>query len=177
MEGSPPQQPPSQPPSGGPPPPPKPPGPGKSQTPGTAAAQHSVDPNERIDGQRRWISQVERKLGIRTYIGAALAMLALAAGGVGVFLALRVEEDAATEADIENLREELTGVEQTAAEAAQQDVEAINETVADLENQISRLQSEQRTQTDELSVAEDDIQDLRDQISDLEIGGGGGAGP
>jgi len=121
---------------------------------------------------------VERKLGVRTYIGAALAVLALAAGGAGVFLALRVEEDAATEADIENLREELTGVEQTAAQAAQQDVQTINETVADLEDRISRLQSEQRSQTDELSVAEDDIQDLRDQISELETGStGDAAGP
>ncbi|MGH2960704.1 MAG: hypothetical protein ACRDL3_00705 [Solirubrobacterales bacterium] len=173
MEGRPPQQPPSP----GPTPPPKPPGPGKPQTPGTPAAGHSVDPHERIDGLRSWIAQVERKLGVRTYIGAALAVLALAAGGAGVFLALRAEEDAATEADVENLREELTGVEQTAAEAAQQDVEAINETVADLEDQISRLRSEQRSQTDELSVAEDDIQDLRDQISELETGGADTAGP
>jgi uncharacterized protein HemX len=175
MEGRPPQQPP--PPSGAPTPPPKPPGQGKPPAPGTAAPGRGVDPHERIDGLRSWLAQVERKLGIRTYIGAALAVLALAAGGAGVFLALRAEEDAATESDVENLREELTGVEQTAAEAAQQDVQAINETVADLEQQISRLQSEQRSQTDELSVAEDDIQDLRDQISELDGGAADGDAP
>jgi septal ring factor EnvC (AmiA/AmiB activator) len=119
---------------------------------------------------------VERRLALRTYIGAAFVVLALAAGGAGVFLALRTEQDAATEADVQNLREELTGVEQTAVEAAQQDVEAVNETLTDLENQISRLENEQGSLSDELSVAQDDIQDLRDQIADLETDGGAGAG-
>ena len=178
MEGTP-QPPRSQPPGGPKPAPgPKQGQPGGPQKPPQPAAGKppSVNPHERIDGLRSWLAQVERRLGLRTYIGAALVVLALAAGGAGVFLALRTEQDAATEADVENLREELTGVEQTAVEAAQQDVEAVNETLTDLENQISRLENEQGSLSDELSVAQDDIQDLRDQIADLETDGGTGAG-
>jgi septal ring factor EnvC (AmiA/AmiB activator) len=122
------------------------------------------------------MAQLERKLGVRTYIGAALAVLALAAGGAGIFLALQVERDAATDADVENLREELTGVEQTAAQAAQEDVQALGRRITDLEGQISRLRSQQRSQSNELSVTEDDIQDLRDQISKLDTAGAGPAG-
>ena len=166
MEAKPPQPPkPHTPPSGAPPQPARP-------TPPPTPA----DPQQRIDGLRSWIAQLERKIGVRTYIGAALAVLALAAGGAGIYLALQVEEDAATDADVENLREELTGVEQTAAEAAQEDVRSINKSVTDLEDQIRRLRTQQRSQADELSVVQDDIDDLRKQISDLESAGAGTAG-
>jgi uncharacterized protein HemX len=176
MEANPPQPP--KPPTPPPPPPPpsgRPPQPAQP-TPPPQQPPKPVDPQQRIDGLRSWIAQLERKLGVRTYIGAALAVLALAAGGAGIFLALRVERDAATEADVENLREELTGVEQTAAQAAQEDVQALGQRITDLEEQISRLRSQQRSQSNELSVTEDDIQDLRDQISELDTGGTGSAG-
>ena len=136
-----------------------------------------VDPQERIDGLRSWLAQVERQLRLRTYIGAAVGVLALAAAIAAVVLALGAKQDAATEGDIQDLREELTGVRETAAEAAQEDVQTISESLADLEDQISKLQSEQRTQSNELSVVQDDIQDLRNQVADLESGGSTGAGP
>jgi uncharacterized protein HemX len=179
MEGKPQQpagegKPPLQPPGQG-----QPPKPGQQQAakPGEQRPPQSVDPHERIDGLRSWLAQVDRKLGLRTYLGAAVAVLALAAGGAAIVLALGAKEDAATDADVQNLREELTGVEQTAAAAAQEDVESLNESLADIENQISRLESEQRSQNNELSVVQDDIQDLRDQISDLEAGGTSSGGP
>lgn len=166
MEATPPQPPkPPTPPSGAPPAPARPTPPPKP-----------VDPQQRIDGLRSWIAQLERKLGVRTYIGAALTVLALAVGVAGIFLALRVERDAATDADVENLREELTGVEQTAAQAAQEDVRSLSQRITDLEGQISRLRSQQRFQSNELSVTEDDIQDLRDQISELDTGGAAAGG-
>jgi chromosome segregation ATPase len=162
-----------------PPQPPKPPTPPSGAPPQPAPptpAPKPVDAQQRIDGLRSWIAQLERKLEVRTYIGAALAVLALAAGGAGIFLAIQVERDAASDADVENLREELTGVEQTAAQAAQEDVQALGRRITDLEGQISRLRSQQRSQSNELSVTEDDIQDLRDQISELDTGGAGPAG-
>jgi septal ring factor EnvC (AmiA/AmiB activator) len=162
-----------------PPKPPKPPTPPDKPPPATPPATpeaRSADPHERINGLRAWLAQVERRLGIRTYIGAALAVLALAAGGAGIYLGLDTRENAATDADVEDLREELTGVRETAAEAAQEDLQSINRTLADLEDRIGRLENEQGTFKDELSVAEDDIQDLRDQISELETDGTGGGG-
>ena len=136
----------------------------------------TADPNERIDGLRAWLGQVERRLGVRTYIGAALAVVALAAGGVAIYLALDTRDDAATEADIQDLREELTGVRETASEAARQDVEQLTQTIERLENRIGKLDTDQASLKDEVRVTRDDIQDLRDQISELETDGGGGGG-
>jgi septal ring factor EnvC (AmiA/AmiB activator) len=167
MEGRPPQPPPTQPPQ---PPPGVPP-----QRPGPAPTA-GADPHQRIDGLRSWLAQVDRKLAVRTYIGAALGVLALAAGIAAILLSLGTREDAATEADIQDLREELTGVEQTAEQAAQQDVQAISESLADIEDQLGKVQDEQGSLRDELSVAQDDIQDLRNQISELRSGSSGSAG-
>ena len=160
-----------------PPTPPKPPASPPAKPAGATPAPRTADPHERIDGLRSWLAQVERRLGIRTYIGAALAILALAAGGAALYLVLDTREDAATEADIEDLREELTGVRETAAEAAQEDLQSINRSLADLEDQIGRLENEQGTLTDELEVAQDDIRELRDQVSKLETDGTGGGPP
>src|SRR5215208_2601071 len=66
-----------------------------------------VGPNERIDGLRAWVAQVDRKLGVRTYIGAALTLLALAAAGVALFFALQAKQDSATKSELDSVRSQL----------------------------------------------------------------------
>jgi uncharacterized protein HemX len=152
------------------------PGQQRSGQPAAAQPTGSVDPHERIDGLRSWLGQVDRKLGLRTYLGAALGVLALAAGVAAIMLSLGTKEDAATEADVQDLREQLTGVEQSAQQAAEEDVQTISESLAELEDQLGKVQDQQGSLRDELSVAQDDIQDLRNQISDLPARGAGAAG-
>ena len=49
---------------------------------------------------------------MRTYVGAAIAVLALAAAAVGLVLTLTLKQDAATEDDIQSLRDQISAVEQ-----------------------------------------------------------------
>src|SRR5688500_2241646 len=92
--------------------------PGATPAPGTPAAKPdagspaakrkpSEDPHERLDGLRAWLAQVDRKVGVRTYAGGAAVVLALAAGIVGVVLALSAKDESATKAEVEALREEI----------------------------------------------------------------------
>ena len=137
-----------------------------------------------LEGLRAWVAQLDRKLGTRFYALGAATVLALAAGIVGIVLVLGVKEDSATNSDLDQLREELSGVEESASEAAEEEVSALGDRVSQLESQIQSLRSDQTSTDQEISVLQDDIADLRDDISALESqppadsggDGGGGAG-
>jgi uncharacterized protein HemX len=161
--------------------PPQPPKPG-TQPPGTqppgaqpATPGHDADPHERIDGLRKWIGEVERKLGTRTWLALAVGVVALAAAAAAIVLGQGTREDSATDADVQNLREELTGVEQSAAQAAEEDVRSLSSRLSTLEDQVSKLRGDQSTTDSELTVVQDDIDDLRSQISDLDSAGSSSA--
>jgi uncharacterized protein HemX len=132
-----------------------------------------ADPNQRIDGLRAWLAQVDRKVGIRTYALGAAAVLGLAAGIVGIVLALGVEEDSAKQEDVKDLREQISAVDARAEAQAEQGVESVTQRLNDLEADLSRLSDDQTTIEDELSVVQDDIRDLRDEVSQLDSGGSG----
>lgn len=141
---------------------------GAPGAPSPAAADASTDPHERIDGLRAWLAQVERKLSIRTYAIGALAVLALAAGIVAIVLAMGAEEDAATKAELQDVREQLAAVEETASQAAQEDVRSLTQRISGLEDEIAVATEADQSVEQKISVIEDDIQDLRDQIAELE---------
>lgn len=142
----------------------------------TAAAQAPADPQERIDGLRAWIAQVDRKLGVRTYVGAAVAVLALAAAAVGLVLTLTLKQDAATEDDLSSLRDQLSVVEQSASQAAQEGVQGLDRRLAELEDEVNRLSTAQTTTRRELKVVQDDIKELRSQVSALDTSTDGTSG-
>ncbi|HEX6117571.1 MAG TPA: hypothetical protein VFY99_10755 [Solirubrobacterales bacterium] len=135
---------------------------------------------ERLEGQRSWLAQLDRRVGVRTYAGAAAVVIALAAAAVALVLVLQLDEESAKSTDIEQLREEIAGVEDSATQAAQEDVQSVTERLTELEAEIAEATSSQDSTDQEISVIEDDIQDLRDQIADLDQdspSGSGGSGP
>jgi uncharacterized protein HemX len=134
---------------------------------------------QRIDGLRAWLAQVDRRLGIRTYLGAALAVLAVAAAGVALYLAVSVKQDTATKDDLQSVRDQVSGVEQSAAQAAQSRVRSINLRLTDLESRVGRLSTDQTTSKRELQVIQDDIKELRSQVrrGSTSGTGAGGTGP
>jgi septal ring factor EnvC (AmiA/AmiB activator) len=150
---------------------PKPPA---GQTPAGQPAAPAT-PEQRIDELRAWIAQVDRKLGVRTYALGAALVLALAAGIVGVVLALSAKDESATKNEVRSLRDQVEAVQQEASEAAEQDVATLTERLDALEGRVNTIASGQRTTESELSVVQDDIEDLRNQISGLESSGAGGA--
>jgi hypothetical protein len=145
------------------------------------AAPQPPDPHERIDSMRAWLAQLDRKLGVRTYLLAAIGLLALAAAVVALVLVLQLKRDAATKDDVDALQGQLTGVQQSATQAAQKGVRSVNQRLTDLQNEVSSLSSQQTTAKRELQVVQDDIKELRSQASSnagsaTGSGAGGGTG-
>jgi uncharacterized protein HemX len=141
----------------------------------SATPQAPTDPQERIDGLRAWVAQVDRKLGVRTYVGAAIVVLALAAAAVGLALTLSLKQDAATNDDIQSLRDQISAVEQSASQAAQEDVQALDRRLTELEAEVNRISAGQATTRRELKVVQDDIKELRSQVSRAGSSSGGGS--
>jgi hypothetical protein len=94
-----------------------------------------------LDGLRAWIGEVERKLGMRTRVFLALAVIAIGIGGAAIYLAIDARESAVSESDVQALQEELEarigagGVSTGGAEARRLEAElkALREEVAALE--------------------------------------------
>jgi uncharacterized protein HemX len=141
-----------------------------------SAGAAPLDPHERLDGLRAWLAQVDRKLGLRTYLLAAAALLALAAGVVGIVLALHVQNDAATNDDLAALRTEVGAVKQSATQAAQRTVQSLSARVDQLASDVQRLDTERQTTDREIQVLQGDVRDLQNQVSTLESQGSSTSG-
>ena len=146
----------------GAPPPPEP----EFKTPQEAAA--SADPAEKLEGVHAWVAQLDRKLSTRFYALGAAAVLALAAGIVAVVLALGVQDDSATKAQLTELRDQVDNATKSASDAAQDDLAELDARLAEVETQIEQIEGAQSASTRELSVVQDDIADLREQIDAVE---------
>ncbi len=132
---------------------------------GSPRESQPPDPRQEIVGLRAWLAQVDRRLGVRTYVGAALVVLAVAAAAVALVLTLSLKRDAPTQDEVDSLRDQLTVVEQSASQAAQSGVQSLNQRLTDLEGRIDKLSADQTTSKRELQVVQDDIKELRSQVS------------
>jgi uncharacterized protein HemX len=150
-------------------PPPKPPTGEQPAAPGTGeqpAAPQTLE--QQLDGIRAWIAQVDRKLGIRTYALGAAVVLALAAGIVGVVLAVQAKDDAATKDEVSALGDQIQAVSDEAVASTKSDLSTLGDRLDALEARITQLSTGQRTSQSELDVAKSDIEELRSQIGDLQ---------
>jgi hypothetical protein len=92
-----------------------------------------------LDGLRAWVGEVERKLGKRTRVFLALALIAIGGAGAAVYLAIDAEDNSVSESDVQTLQQELEariggGTGGGGAELAQVEAE-----VAELKAEVARL--------------------------------------
>ncbi len=71
-----------------------------------------------LEGLRAWIGEVERKLGKRTRVFLALAVIAIGLAGAAIYLAIDARESSVSEGDVQALQEKLeTRINEVAAGA------------------------------------------------------------
>jgi uncharacterized protein HemX len=123
---------------------------------------------EQIEGLRAWIAQIDRKLGIRSWAGGLAVVLALAAGIVGVVLAMSAKDESATKTEVKAVRDQVSASTQEASQATKDTLAGLSDRIDALESRVSTIASSQRTSDSELQVVQDDIDELRGQITDLQ---------
>jgi septal ring factor EnvC (AmiA/AmiB activator) len=120
------------------------------------------------------MDDLDRRLKIRTYAAMVVAVLGLAAGIVALILAMQAKDDSATKSEVQDVREEIASLEESAGQVTEEDLDTVTQRISALEDQIGTLTDDRRSTEQRISVIQDDIQDVRDQIADLESGAGAG---
>lgn len=148
------------------------------QQPAAAGAPAAPAAPGGLDGLRAWVADLDRKLGIRTYLGMAALVLAIAASVLAIVLAVDARDNSASDDDLIRIEDQLSSVsEQAGAGAtAQEDVDSLDARLSSLEDQVSEMATTDGATEKRIAVIEDDIDDLRQEISDLRGGAGTGAG-
>jgi septal ring factor EnvC (AmiA/AmiB activator) len=123
--------------------------------------EHPLTADERL-------SKLERRLAVRSLALGGAVVLALAAGIVGVVLALGAKDESATKAEVRSLRDQVEEVQREAAQATEENVTTITDRLDALEGRVNTIAGSQRTTQSEIEVLQDDIDELRSQVSDLE---------
>ncbi len=146
--------------------------------PAATTGQHSAAAPADPDGLRAWVAQIDRKLGTRTYAGAAAAVLALAAAIVAIVLAIDARDNSATKGELNRLEAELTSVSDQASdtEGAVTSLESLEARLTALEQEVEAISTSNDDQGKRIGVLENDVEDLRQQISELDTSGSGGSG-
>lgn len=92
-----------------------------------------------LDGLRAWISEVERKLGKRTRVFLALAVIAIGIAGAAIYLAIDAREGSVSEDDLQALQSQL----EAGGTAPATDVTTLEAEVQALKGEVEALKSEQ----------------------------------
>jgi septal ring factor EnvC (AmiA/AmiB activator) len=131
-----------------------------------------------LEGQRAWIADLDRKLTTRSYIGAAAAVMALAAAIVAIVLAVDTRENSASKGDVKRIEQQIGGIaaDASTAEDAQAAIDSLSERIDALQDTVDAATGAGDQQSKRLDVVEGDIEDLRQQIDSLDSGGTGSGG-
>jgi hypothetical protein len=87
-----------------------------------------------LEGLRAWIGEVERKLGKRTRVFLALAVIAIGLGGAAIYLAIDARESSVSEGDVQELQQELEAqIDAATGGATAAPIEPETETTPDAE--------------------------------------------
>lgn len=120
-----------------------------------------------LDGIRAWLSELERKMRIRSWIAIGLALVGIGLGVAGLLIAQNTRDDAATEEDLNEVRTKITTVEQSAQQAASEDIAAFSRRLDALEQKVAAQGEQIDRNRSEIRVNDDDIEDLRGDLADL----------
>ncbi|MFN8150604.1 MAG: hypothetical protein U0R24_05700 [Solirubrobacterales bacterium] len=136
--------------------------------PGAAA---KGQPRPTLEGLRAWVATLDRKVGLRTYLGLAAVILALATSAVAIVLAIDARDNSADNDDLNAISERVNQLE--SGSTADFDATAFEARLTAIEDQLSQADDASGGGGDvaeRLDVLESDIEELRDQISELVSG-------
>jgi uncharacterized protein HemX len=110
---------------------------------GTATKTPDANLQERMEGLQGWMAEIERKQGRMTYFGIAGLLIAILAAGAALYFGLQAKSDSATKGDLDGLTKRIDALEAAATKNSKDTQEALNSSVAQLQQSIAAIQKQQ----------------------------------
>jgi uncharacterized protein HemX len=112
---------------------------------------------ERMEGLQGWMAEIERKQARITYFGGLALLLALAAAGVALYFGLTTHSDSATKDDLDALTNRVDSLQGAVSKNSKDTQNALNASIAQLQQSISGLQKQQAQASANLSTLQSQV--------------------
>jgi uncharacterized protein HemX len=124
-----------------------------------ATGPKAGEPNlqERIEGLQGWMAEIERKQARLTYFGGLALLLALAAAGVALYFGITNQSDSATKNDLDALTKRVDSLQGAVAKNSKDTQNALNASIAQLQQSISGLQKQQAQAAANISTLQSQV--------------------
>jgi hypothetical protein len=124
-----------------------------------AEGAKAPEPNlqERMEGLQGWMAEIERKQARITYFGGLVLLLAVAAAGVALYFGLTTHSDSATKDDLDALTNRVHSLQGAVSKNSKDTQNALNASIAQLQQSISGLQKQQAQAQANLSTLQSQV--------------------
>jgi uncharacterized protein HemX len=123
------------------------------------AGPKTPEPNlqERMEGLQGWMAEIERKQARITYFGGLALLLALGAAGAALYFGLTAHSDSATKSDLDALTTRVDSLTGAVKKNSKDTQNAINASIAQLQQSISGLQKQQSQAAANISTLQSQV--------------------
>jgi hypothetical protein len=124
-----------------------------------AEGAKAPEPNlqERMEGLQGWMAEIERKQARITYFGGLALLLAVTAAGVALYFGLTTHSDSATKDDLDALTNRVNSLQGAVSKNSKDTQNALNASIAQLQQSISGLQKQQAQAQANLSTLQSQV--------------------
>jgi septal ring factor EnvC (AmiA/AmiB activator) len=115
---------------------------------------------------RSWVAQLDRRLGIRTYIFGAMLLLSIAASVLAIVLAVDARDNSASDDDINSIEDQLATIAEQASGGTevQSELDSIDLRLSALEDQQSGTAAAGGIDEERIAAIEADIEELQNEV-------------
>lgn len=128
---------------------------------GTTKKAPAPNMQERMEGLQGWMAEIERKQNRMTRFGGAGVIVAILAAGGALALGILNMQDAATESDLDDLREQVNGLSGEIEQQTETQLGTLNKNIKDLQTQVQSLQQQQQQNAQTISRLQNQVNSAR----------------
>lgn len=150
-----------------------------AKAPAGAAAKGktpAANMQERMEGLQGWMAEIERKQERMTRFGGAAAILAILAAGGALALGIINQQNSATNDDVDELSEQVSGTQDAVKAATEKQLKDLNTTISSLDQRLATIDAQQKQNAATIATLQTQVNNAAAAGAAAGAGAGAGAG-